>query len=83
MPLLALTPSPGVLAQLTMSWGVQGLLVAPATTTDEVMGEVDRALLALPRFQHGDLVVVVAGSPPGAVGSTNLVRVHRLGMEDS
>jgi pyruvate kinase len=83
MPLLALTPSPGVLAQLTMSWGVQGFLVAPATTTDEVMGEVDRALLALPRFQHGDLVVVVAGSPPGAVGSTNLVRVHRLGMEDS
>jgi len=25
---------------------------------------------------------VVAGSPPGTVGSTNLIRVHRLGEED-
>jgi len=26
--------------------------------------------------------VIVAGSPPGASGSTNLIRVHRLGEED-
>ena len=27
-------------------------------------------------------VVIVAGSPPGTVGSTNLIRVHRLGEDD-
>jgi pyruvate kinase len=27
-------------------------------------------------------VVVVAGSPPGTSGSTNLIRVHRLGEDD-
>jgi pyruvate kinase len=27
----------------------------------------------------GDEVVIVAGSPPGIPGSTNAVRVHRIG----
>ena len=29
-----------------------------------------------------DLVVIVAGAPPGTVGSTNLIHVHRIGEED-
>ena len=41
-----------------------------------------RAMLSIGRYQPGDLVVVVAGSPPGTVGSTNLIRVHRLGEDD-
>ena len=40
------------------------------------------AMLSIGRSQRGDMVVVVAGSPPGTVGSTNLIRVHRLGEED-
>jgi pyruvate kinase len=32
------------------------------------------------KFAHpGDYVVIVAGSPPGTPGSTNTLRVHRLG----
>ena len=31
------------------------------------------------RFQKGDPVVIVAGSPPGTPGSTNALRVHRIG----
>jgi pyruvate kinase len=27
-------------------------------------------------------VVIVAGAPPGTAGSTNLIRVHRLGEDD-
>jgi pyruvate kinase len=44
--------------------------------------QVDASMLAMDRYQPGDLVVIVAGSPPGTVGSTNLIRVHRLGEED-
>jgi pyruvate kinase len=44
--------------------------------------QVDQAMLSLGRYQRGDMVVIVAGSPPGTVGSTNLIRVHRLGEED-
>ena len=39
-------------------------------------------MLAIERFQRGRLVVIVAGAPPGTAGSTNLIRVHRLGEDD-
>ena len=35
------------------------------------------------RFAANDEIVVTAGSPPGTVGSTNLLRVHRLDTDDS
>jgi pyruvate kinase len=41
--------------------------------------QVERAMLELGRGAPGDPVVIVAGTPIGAVGSTNTVRVHRLG----
>jgi len=51
-------------------------------TTDEMIGQVDKELLSLNRYAKGDLVVIVAGSPPGTIGSTNLIHVHRIGEED-
>jgi pyruvate kinase len=41
--------------------------------------QVDRALLAVGRCRRGDSVVIVAGSPPSIPGSTNALRVHRIG----
>ena len=37
------------------------------------------ALLQVARCAEGDLVVIVAGSPPGTPGRTNALRVHRIG----
>ena len=31
------------------------------------------------RVSEGDLVVIIAGSPPGIPGSTNALRIHRMG----
>ena len=82
LPLLAFTPTPDVRSQLAMSWGVETFLVDYVHSTDAMVRQVDHAILSIDRFQRGDLVVIVAGSPPGTVGSTNLIRVHRLGEED-
>jgi len=82
LPLLAFTPEPAVRSQLAMSWGVETFLVPSVDSTDAMVRQVDQAMLSIDRFQPGDLVVIVAGSPPGTVGSTNLIRVHRLGEED-
>jgi pyruvate kinase len=65
-----------------MSWGVETFLVPSVDSTDAMVRQVDQSMLSIERFQPGDLVVIVAGSPPGTVGSTNLIRVHRLGEED-
>ncbi|GAA4480804.1 pyruvate kinase [Rhodococcus olei] len=82
LPLLAFTPLPEVRSQLALTWGTETFLVPPVSTTDIMIGQVDTALLSLGRYNKGDLVVIVAGSPPGTVGSTNLIHVHRIGEED-
>ena len=41
--------------------------------------QVDAALRGIGRCAEGDLVVIVAGSPPGTPGRTNALRVHRIG----
>ena len=82
LPLLAFTPMPEVRSQLALSWGVETFLVDFVTSTDAMVRQVDHAMLSIERFQRGDLVVIVAGAPPGTAGSTNLIRVHRLGEDD-
>ncbi|MCU1611658.1 MAG: pyruvate kinase [Pseudonocardiales bacterium] len=82
LPLLAFTPEPPVRNQLTLTWGTETFLVPRVDTTDAMVRQVDQAMLSIARYQPGDLVVVVAGSPPATEGSTNLIRVHRLGEED-
>ncbi|MGN6333140.1 MAG: pyruvate kinase [Motilibacteraceae bacterium] len=79
VPVLAFTPEAAVRSQLAMSWGIETFLVEPVQHTDDMVRQVDAALLDLGRCQEGDLVVIVAGSPPGIPGSTNALRVHRLG----
>ncbi|KZE98697.1 pyruvate kinase [Rhodococcus sp. EPR-157] len=82
LPLLAFTSIPEVRSQLALSWGTETFLVPEVATTDAMVLEVDKALLELGRYNKGDQVVIVAGAPPGTVGSTNLIHVHRIGEED-
>jgi pyruvate kinase len=79
IPLLAFTPVQAVRSQLALSWGVETFLTPMVTHTDDMVRQVDRLLLEVGRAQRGDLVVIVAGSPPGLKGSTNALRVHRIG----
>ncbi|WP_030471180.1 pyruvate kinase [Lentzea aerocolonigenes] len=82
LPLLAFTPEPSVRSQLALTWGTETFLVPRVESTDEMVRQVDTAMIEIGRYQAGDLMVVVAGSPPGTIGSTNLIRVHRLGEDD-
>ncbi len=79
IPMLAFTPVQVVRSQLSLTWGVETFLVDSVQHTDDMVKQVDRLLLDLERCQRGDLVVIVAGSPPGIPGSTNALRVHRMG----
>ncbi len=79
IPILAFTPLAAVRSQLALSWGIETFKTDPVEHTDEMVRQVDEALLELGRVQTGDLVVLIAGSPPGIAGSTNALRVHRMG----
>jgi pyruvate kinase len=79
IPLLAFTPRQAVRSQLALCWGVETFLVPQVKHTDDLVLQVDQALLAIARCDIGDNVVIVAGAPPGIPGSTNALRVHRMG----
>lgn len=82
LPLLAFVTKPQLRSRLTLSWGTETFIVPEAPSTDDMVRQVDHALLELARYQRGDLVIIVAGAPPGTVGSTNLIHVHRIGEDD-
>ena len=76
---LALTPETSVYNQLALSWGVEPMITPMVSHTDEMVKQVDAILIDSHRVQKGENVVIVAGSPPGIPGSTNAMRVHRVG----
>src|SRR3954454_12149173 len=80
-PLLAFTIDARVRSQLALSWGVETFIVPSVSHTDDMVDQVDFSLLSIGRLKVGDRVVVVAGSPPNTVGSTNLIRVHEVGTD--
>ena len=47
--------------------------------TDDMIRQVDKALIDTGRIAEGERVVIVAGSPPGVAGHTNMIRVRRIG----
>ena len=79
VPILAFTPNADTRRRLSMVWGSKTFLVNPVKHTDQMMDQVDEILLAQGLAKMGDEVVVVAGTPPGVPGSTNTLRVHRVG----
>lgn len=79
IPILALTPELATAHQLALSWGVEPIVIPPAKHTDEMVKQIDSSLLDSGRASIGEYIVIVAGSPPGIPGSTNAMRVHRIG----
>ena len=79
VPMLAFTTEQSTRSRLALTWGVETFLVPFVWHTDQMVLQVEEALLRERRCEMGDLIVIVAGSPPGVSGTTNALRLHRIG----
>ena len=79
IPMIVLTPHEHIRRRMSLTWGVKSYHVDAVTHTDQMFGQVDDLLLGEGLAEAGDKVVVIAGSPPGIAGSTNDLRVHKVG----
>jgi pyruvate kinase len=79
IPILAFTPEVGTYNRMALDWGVEPEFTSAVKHTDEMVMQADNLLINSKRCKEGELVVIVAGSPPGIPGSTNAMRVHRVG----
>jgi pyruvate kinase len=79
VPVLTFTPNSDVANRLSLVWGSHTFLVPKVDHTDGMFDQVDTTVLEEGLCKVGDEVVVVAGTPPGVPGSTNTLRVHKVG----
>ena len=79
LPILCFTPDPQVRNQLALSWGLTTFTVPHVKHTDDMVAQVDHLLREMGMSVDGDRIVVVAGMPAGVPGSTNTIRVHKMG----
>ena len=77
--ILAFTTDEKVQRQLAMIWGTETFHTDTVQHTDDMVATVDRHLTSNNLAKYGELVVVVAGVPPGVPGTTNGMRVHKVG----
>lgn len=78
-PIVAILDNAQMLRKLAFVWGVRGYLIPEIVATDDLFAMVERVLISQRIAQVDDLVVVTAGVPTLRRGTTNMVKVHRVG----
>ena len=79
VPIIALTPFIEVQRRLALSWGVTSRLIRKVETTDDLIEEVEATLLSDGAVRPNDVIVIISGSPMWVRGTTNLLKLHRVG----
>ena len=79
VPVVALTPFPEVQRRLGLYWGISSRLIRKVETTDEMVQEVEATLLGDGTVRNGDVIVIISGAPMWVTGTTNLLKLHRVG----
>jgi len=79
VPIIAFTPTVEVQRRLALSWGVSSRLIGKVETTDEMVEAIESALLGDGSVAVNDVLVIISGAPMWVTGTTNLMRLHRVG----
>jgi len=79
VPVMAITPNQSVRRRMALYGGIHTLRVDIEGTTEDQILSVERVVLQQGSLKAGDIVVITMGSPVSAPGTTNLIKVHRLG----
>lgn len=79
-PIVAIMDNESMLRKLGLVWGVRGELITKIVATDDLFAMVESVLKTNGWAQSEDLVVVTAGVPTLKRGTTNMIKVHRVGV---
>jgi pyruvate kinase len=80
VPIYALTPDPASIGKMVLFREVMPLLMEQNhTDRDRLLGEAESLLIEAGVVVPGDLIVITIGEPIGASGSTNTLKIVRVG----
>jgi len=77
----AITPHDTTARQLAVNYGVMPILAPDVSNTDEMLAQMNRVMVEGGYLKPNELVVFLAGQPVGRAGTTNLMKLHRIGVE--
>ncbi len=78
-PIVATTVSRKAFLQLSLSWGVLPLCVAPGDSTDAIFSQAVEEARKNGIVRDGDLVVITGGTQVGVSGTTNTLKIQVVG----
>jgi pyruvate kinase len=78
-PIVAFSPNQETRRRLSLFWGVLPRRIARVHDIDRLARAAESRLIAEKLAKHGDVVGIIAGTPLGTRGSTNLMRLVRIG----
>ncbi len=78
VPILAMSPSPRVVRQMALLFGVRPVLAETPEHTRDVLSTAGERLKAMGLVGPGDRIVVLSGRPIGQPGATNTLVVHTV-----
>ncbi len=83
VPIIAITDKQTVFNRMSLLRGVWPILTAKKFKAmqgiKEMLTEAEKCVLELKLGKKSDLIVIMAGIPIGQKGSTNMIRVHKIG----
>jgi pyruvate kinase len=79
VPVYAFVPPRDVQRTICLLWGVEALPAEPPSDTDGMIALMDRGLQERGLASPGDAVVMAASSPAGRT-TTNMLKIHQVGM---
>jgi pyruvate kinase len=79
MSIIAPTPFEHIARKISLYWGVTPVILKTKKTTDDMITSVERIMLKKKLARSRDLIVITAGVPIGVAGSTNMLKMHRVG----
>ena len=79
VPVFAVTPSHVVRRRMALYAGVRSIRVDIEGDTEAQICSVEESVLDAGVLQKGDVVIITMGSPVSDPGTTNLLKIHRLG----
>ncbi|MDR0222081.1 MAG: pyruvate kinase [Oscillospiraceae bacterium] len=78
-PIYACVIDEHIARHLFLSWGVYPIIMPIMQSTDEVLKKSEELCFEAGYIKNGDIIVVAAGLPVGASGTTNMIKVHLVG----
>jgi len=79
-PIICATDRPETYSRLALIWGVHPIMVKIADDSDSMMQACIDAAEQSGMVKADDIIVLTGGVPVGLPGSTNFIKIHRIGQ---